>query len=68
MSTRLSDRNMATPISLRPELLAKLRPEIERLSKIERAGVQAFVLRMKSTYPGLVPELRSQKDERLTAQ
>jgi hypothetical protein len=41
------------PRKLRPELLAKLRPEIDMLAKVERPGVQAFIGKMGARHPEL---------------
>jgi hypothetical protein len=41
------------PCQLRPELLAKLRPEIQRLAKVDRPRVQAFIRKMRVSYPEL---------------
>jgi hypothetical protein len=47
------DASNLPPRKIRPEILSKLRPEIERLAKIDRPGIQAFVRRMRARYPEL---------------
>jgi hypothetical protein len=42
------------PRKLRPEIVEKLRLEIQRLSTIDRPGIRAFVTRMKQRYPELI--------------